>query len=289
MGTTQEQLEEREQQITDEAEELFGSSSDGSDPAAVVEPSATPASPTEPSDVEPAEPEAPRFYEIGGRSVPAEAAETAMEFVEWARANPDRLYEFDQYLQGHAQIVLPGQQQQQPAGETDDEELDDWESLPAAVRSRLERMDTIEEMLTGLTEEQARSRLSMASSAIGQARTQFQKTYEISDEDMAAIESEAGALGILPALVRRAGDAVQGTYDTLETAYMRMPQYRSREIGRTLTEHKQAETRQRKASRLTGGSGSVPRTRSTPQTTEEIDAEMADIVRRAMRGEPIDE
>lgn len=203
-------------------------------------------------------------------------------------------------LNGELTVEQATQQAQQalaPVAETPppDLDLDDpnikhlWDQYQAQgdmVRDLRQRVETHDDFLQ-------RQHREANESYINRATASFKERFELSDEEVQHISQIAGGLEILPALKNgfnpltgqyERPDAIAAVERALEIAYWNHPEYRNREYQRQMDQQKTDNKRKQKLAAVSGNSGSVPRSRPTPQTREGRHAAMVQEVEAAMSG-----
>jgi hypothetical protein len=227
-----------------------------------------------------------QVIDLLGERLSNEEAQSLRDFYRWARQNPQHIQAFDAYLSGQAQIVPLGQQppqspvggQSAQAGRDSQPAADPYEDLEPVVAERLREIDQIKERQLAWEREQQQQQFVVAQRAVGEGQTRFQQKMGLSDDEIETLAQEAAGLGMLPHMIQQTGDIVSAVEQTLETAYWRSPEWRSRELQRQVAQQQNDAKRQRKASSLSGSSGSVPRTSPEPSTAaERRDAMVAEI------------
>lgn len=243
----------------------------------------------------------PDVIRIGNAEIPADSAEQVATFWAWMNENPQQAVEFMGYLMGDYELapkVAGGRQPEGPLAapgaptSTPPVPDEDWEYLPESVRQRLQHVDMLEqriaqhdELLRQQYAEQQAQQIQRVQSAIEQGVGSFRTKYDVDDDTLERLKTEAGRLGLAGTLAAQYGDQARGVAEALELAYLRDPALRERELARQTAELQQEREKQKKLASLGGSSAQAPtRSASQPSTPEEVRAAMVDEIRRAQLG-----
>lgn len=230
------------------------------------------------------------------RTFTAPEMQRVFEVADWAaQLTPDQAALIDGVLSGQYQVVPRDQSFASPpagvptptgtpAGTSPDlPELDD-ELIDPALKAHLDYLRTQVESFTATTQQQQldqqRQSLETFEAAASQARTTFATDFNLSDDEVSAIEQRTVQLQIIPGFANQyRGNPALAIQKAFETVYWATPDYQAREVERRLEEERAASTtttnRKGKASALTGNGGSVPRTPANPAPLTQVERRAA--------------
>lgn len=252
-------------------------------------------------------------YEVGGRTLTQSEMEAVLSLSDyWSSVPAEQVQQIDQFLAGRAQLHPGfgiGAQPGSPAagqpgdgggaahagtvpGITDDEE---WLDPRAAaeiqrLRQQVEAQGELQSRLlqhtVQSTAEQQRQLLINRTDAAAES---YAALRQITPEEMQQLTNIVAQSGVfMPILQRHSGNvetAVQEAYDLM---YWQVDSLRQRALDAQTIAYIERETEarrtRRKATSLTSGGGSAPRTQPTPQTRADREAAMVAEVRAAMAG-----
>jgi hypothetical protein len=254
--------------------------------------------PAEGSEVAPP-PSGPQRVRVLDREFDEADAQALVEFYDWVRNNPQQAVAIDSYLRGQARLVPsdydPAGQAQVPAGpstppaEPEPDPLDDLDPAVAEVlRERLSKVDELSERLQtyeqSYEQAQARQWESQVSSAIQRGQETAATKFGLSQDEVQELMGEAAGMNIVAPLLSQRGDPNAAVDEALEIAYWRSPKFREHALTKMALQEAESAKRQRKASALSGGSGSVPRTDKTPSTSTDRRSAMVSEIAQAVNG-----
>jgi hypothetical protein len=262
------------------------------DDAAVVDAPADVEGQQPPAEEPPAE--GPRRVAVLDREFDEHDARALVEFYDWVRQNPQQAMAIDSYLRGEAQLVPQGYQQSQPQQAPQQQqappepEHDDLEDLDPALRDRLRRIDELEQRIqqyeqVSVQERQAQYQQQVAA-AVQRGGQSAQQKYGLTEEEAQELLGEAAALNIVGPLAAQRGDPVVAVEEALEIAYWRSPKFREHALTKMAQQEAESAKRQRKASALSGGSGSVPRNQGAPSNPTDRRSAMVNEISQALNG-----
>lgn len=275
------------------------------DPAADVEELEGDVEPPSPAAPPQDTPPAPDYIDIAGRQVPTSAAEQLSNLYDFIDRYPEQAAQFSAYLNGQYDLVPRGQgsapaqppEEEPPIPAPPPLRDEDLEYLPDPVRERIRAIDAAQERLDRMEramgeysqvaqlqyEQVQAERARAAQSAINAGTTAFREEYDLSEEDMTALQQDAAKLGVVERLAEEYNDPIRAVKETLELAYLRNPDYREREFARREQQLQDRRKKDKKLGAISGSGGSVTRS-STPSTPEERREAMVREIADAIRG-----
>ena len=238
----------------------------------------------------PEAPPSPRLVQIGNLSVPEEELQSLLEFQNWARGNPDKMEAFGQYLRGEAQFIK--ERRAEPEEPKVDWSLVDpnikaaYDAQAKTISELNERVQSFEEPLTYMQQEQMNRGRAEAQQAVDAAAGKIQERFKLNDDELDQLADEAEKLNIVPSL-RAQGMAPQAALETaLETAFWRDEKWRARVVDEEIAS-RGASDRKARASQVTGMSGgNGDGLSSRPANEQERRDAMASEIAEALRGTP---
>ena len=220
------------------------------------------------------------YIQLGDVKVPQEEAERVAKFWDWMNTNPDEAMKFVGYMTGEYQLIPHGQQpvqqapqqpvQQAPQQPIEPEYDEDWDLLPDSVQERLKKVDQLEGYLAQQQQIQMQQQAAQNQKHVEAAQAQFASAYDLSNEQVHSLATEAARLNIVPALYSETGDPIKAVERALEIVYLQSENGREREFNKRLADAEEAAARKRKMASVGGTAGSVPR-----QDTDAVPADAA--------------
>lgn len=285
--------------FADAVDERFRQHEEPGEPGEGDTPSGAPDDGQENPDAGPPGDQDEGFITVNGQQLPVQDIEALLEFQAWARQNPQHMQAFGAYLEGQAEFVPKGQEQEEPKPKQDDE---DWEDLDPATKKQIEslrereaelerKIQEIQQPLAAMQQQSYADQVAHATKVVNEVKQQFQEQWGLSDEEVNALEREATQAQILPAIRQQEPDLHKAVAATLETAFWRNPNYRQKAMDVELTRSGAAEQRKALASRVSGAGGSTDRgvgfSKGVDQMSEQErrDAMVAEI-EESLRGTP---
>ena len=208
------------------------------------------------------------YIQLGDVRVPQEEAERVAKFWDWMNTNPDEAMKFVGYMTGEYQLIPHGQQapaqqqapvqQQQPAEPVEDP-YEDWDLLPDSVQARLKKVDQLEGYLAQQQQTQQHALAQQNQKHVETAQAQFATAYDLSNEEVHRMATEAARLNIVPALLQETGDPIRAVERALEIVYLQSENGREREFNKRVAATESDAARKRKMASVGGSAGSVPR------------------------------
>ena len=208
------------------------------------------------------------YIQLGDVRVPQEEAERVAKFWDWMNTNPDEAMKFVGYMTGEYQLIPHGQQapaqqqapvqQQQPAEPVEDP-YEDWDLLPDSVQERLKKVDQLEGYLAQQQQTQQHAIAQQNQRHVETAQAQFATAYDLSNEEVHRMATEAARLNIVPALLQETGDPIRAVERALEIVYLQSENGREREFNKRVAATESDAARKRKMASVGGSAGSVPR------------------------------
>ena len=208
------------------------------------------------------------YIQLGDVRVPQEEAERVAKFWDWMNTNPDEAMKFVGYMTGEYQLIphgqqAPAQQQapvqlQQPAEPVEDP-YEDWDLLPDSVQERLKKVDQLEGYLAQQQQTQQHALAQQNQKHVETAQAQFATAYDLSNEEVHRMATEAARLNIVPALLQETGDPIRAVERALEIVYLQSENGREREFNKRVAATESDAARKRKMASVGGSAGSVPR------------------------------
>ena len=208
------------------------------------------------------------YIQLGDVRVPQEEAERVAKFWDWMNTNPDEAMKFVGYMTGEYQLIPHGQQapaqqqapvqQQQPAEPVEDP-YEDWDLLPDSVQERLKKVDQLEGYLAQQQQTQQHALAQQNQKHVETAQAQFATAYDLSNEEVHRLATEAARLNIVPALLQETGDPIRAVERALEIVYLQSENGREREFNKRVAATESDAARKRKMASVGGSAGSVPR------------------------------
>ena len=208
------------------------------------------------------------YIQLGDVRVPQEEAERVAKFWDWMNTNPDEAMKFVGYMTGEYQLIPHGQQapaqqqapvqQQQPAEPVEDP-YEDWDLLPDSVQERLKKVDQLEGYLAQQQQTQQHALAQQNQKHVETAQAQFATAYDLSNEEVHRMATEAARLNIVPALLQETGDPIRAVERALEIVYLQSENGREREFNKRVAATESDAARKRKMASVGGSAGSVPR------------------------------
>ena len=208
------------------------------------------------------------YIQLGDVRVPQEEAERVAKFWDWMNTNPDEAMKFVGYMTGEYQLIPHGQQapaqrqapvqQQQPAEPVEDP-YEDWDLLPDSVQARLKKVDQLEGYLAQQQQTQQYAFAQQNQKHVETAQAQFATAYDLSNEEVHRMATEAARLNIVPALLQETGDPIRAVERALEIVYLQSENGREREFNKRVAATESDAARKRKMASVGGSAGSVPR------------------------------
>ena len=208
------------------------------------------------------------YIHLGDVRVPQEEAERVAKFWDWMNTNPDEAMKFVGYMTGEYQLIPHGQQapaqqqapvqQQQPAEPVEDP-YEDWDLLPDSVQERLKKVDQLEGYLAQQQQTQQHALAQQNQKHVETAQAQFATAYDLSNEEVHRMATEAARLNIVPALLQETGDPIRAVERALEIVYLQSENGREREFNKRVAATESDAARKRKMASVGGSAGSVPR------------------------------
>jgi vacuolar-type H+-ATPase subunit I/STV1 len=228
----------------------------------------------------PAPPAEPETVRVGEREMSIQDAQALVEFSDWVRANPEKAVAIDAYLRGQAEFRPVEVEPQAPAQPPLSEET--LEDLDPAVRQRLETVDVLQQRLDALQAQQTQANQAQFQAAVQRGADNIKDKYALTDEEVQELQVIGAGMNVLPGIAQQRGDYVSAVEETLELAYWQTEKFRDAAVARYSAEQAEAEKRKRKASSISGGSGSVPRGPKAPSTKEDRREAMVQAITQAM-------
>ena len=208
------------------------------------------------------------YIQLGDVRVPQEEAERVAKFWDWMNTNPDEAMKFVGYMTGEYQLIPHGQQapaqqqapvqQQQPAEPVEDP-YEDWDLLPDSVQERLKKVGQLEGYLAQQHQTQQHALAQQNQKHVETAQAQFATAYDLSNEEVHRMATEAARLNIVPALLQETGDPIRAVERALEIVYLQSENGREREFNKRVAATESDAARKRKMASVGGSAGSVPR------------------------------
>ncbi len=222
--------------------------------------------------------------QILDRTYSTDDAKALVEFYDWVKSNPQQAIAIDSYLKGQATftpVEAPGTPAQPaPAAPAVDEEI--FEDLPEVVKQKLTQVDTLQQRIDALDQERAIAHQSEVQGAIARGSASFKDRYSLTDDEITELQQIGAGLNVLQGLAAQKGDLVSAVEETLEMAYWRTEKFRDVAVSKYAEQQAADTKRQAKASSLSGGSGSVPRTPKAASTNEDRRLGMVAAITQAM-------
>jgi hypothetical protein len=240
------------------------------------------------------EPELPATIRIGQYDLTPEDAERLAATYKWMSDYPEEATKFAGYLSGAYEMYPVGTEPapQEPEKRWDADDDENWAFVPDALKQKVSKLDELEERMAQyeqyLAVEQDRymaAARAQAESSVTSGIAKFREEYDITDTEVDQLRSEAAQLGVVPALNAQYNDPVRATYEALELAYLRNPDYRQREMDRKLQELQVDNKRQRKLASIGGQGGTAPAKQpKVPSTPDEMREAMVRDIAEAING-----
>lgn len=210
-------------------------------------------------------------------------ARSLVEFYDWVKANPAQAIAIDTYLRGQAQFVPVGQEQQPAPVAPAEPEPDAFEDLDPALRAKLKQIDELTARVAEQDQARAREYQSEVEAAVIRGTAAAATRLGLSDEEAEELKKIGAAMNVLPGLAQQKnGDLVAAVEATMDLAYWSTPKFRDQAVLKFAEQQTTERRRQAKASSLSGGSGSVPRTPKEPSTNEGRREAMVSAIAEAM-------
>lgn len=142
------------------------------------------------------------------------------------------------------------------------------------------RLDQLQPMVESATQALNSQKAEQAGVFLNRARDAFAKEYDLTPEDVARVQTVAGNMNILPAMMSpidpitglpRVVDPLDAIASTFKTAYALMPEFEAKRQAKYNAVARTDQTRKKKLSSLAGSSGSVPKSQTPrePKTANE--------------------
>jgi hypothetical protein len=239
-------------------------------------------------DQPPEEPPSPRLVQVGNLSVPEDEVVSLLEFQNWARANPDKMEAFGQYLRGEAEFRVPEKPKQPEIDWTvvDPNIKSAYEQQAARLEELQSKIDAFEEPITQIQEQQASQFRNEVQVALDAATGKIQERFKLNDDELDQLAEDAAKLNIVPSL-RSQGMEPQAALETaLETAFWSGERWRTRVVDEEIAA-RNGNDRKSRASQITGVSGGNGEGLSSrPQNEGDRRAAMTAEIAEALRGTP---
>lgn len=229
----------------------------------------------------------PDRVSVLGRDLQQVEAQSLLDFYDWVRSNPQQAMAIDAYMRGQAQFVVPDPTPPQPtAPPTSDVDEGEWDELPKPVRDKLAEIDQLKQQVGFQEQDRQMQRQALAQAAVQRGAANFAERYSLNEEELEELQRDTAALGILPGIAAQRGDMLAAVEEALDIAYWRNEKFRSRQMDAYQKQQNETQRRQRKASSVSGGSGSSPRVPDNIDTStpEGRKAAMVAMISQAQNG-----
>lgn len=258
-----------------------------------------PVAPTTDSGITPEPSAVQELVTLGGVNLTQEQTQQLIGLWNWAsNMDEDQRTLVDAVLTGHYDLVLKGSGTETPtppvvlpSTQQAPPTLPDTDDLSPEVRTYLSSLEQRLGSLAAATEEarlrQEQEQATILRSAVTEGTKAFQSKYNLEEAEAIALTHQVATMQILPSYATRyPGQPAAAMNAALEAVYWTTPQYQQREVERRLAAERAAQTstdtKTAKASSLTGGGGSVPRTEPPAQTGRQATIQgIADEIRNA--------
>lgn len=224
---------------------------------------------------------APSQVDILGREFNEADARSLVEFYDWVKQNPAQAIAIDNYLRGQAQFVPVGQEpaKVQPA----EPEEDPLEDVDPALRKKLAEIDELRAKVDQYDQQQQTHRANEIENAVSRGKIKAQEKYGLSEEEADELMAIGANMNVVQGIAQQKnGDFVGAVEETLDLAYWNTEKFRDQAVLRFAQQQATEQKRQKKASSISGGSGSVPRTTKEPSTNEGRREAMVSAIAEAM-------
>lgn len=233
-------------------------------PGELQEPEPEPAPVETPAAELPTEAE---VLDILGQNLPVAEVRALLEFRQWASENPQLMAGFNDVLTGRARFapvdepIAPAPVTPVPAGPAPILSEDDLADLPEAVRAKLGRIDSLEAMFGEFQQNQQREQQARNGASVDAAARAFGRKFDLNEQEVQEVAASVARAGhLLPGYIQsNQGDVERGTLAAFEATYLSSPQGLQRELDRRERLNRDDLERKRKASKLGGSSGVIPR------------------------------
>jgi hypothetical protein len=244
----------------------------------------------------PAAPE-PEKVNVLGRELLRDEAEALLEFLDWARANPEYLAAFDSYLAGEAELVPRGQKPpassasapppapelatSQPAPSANGKTAPAPAASPDAETNELAEL---RRQVAEMRQHFATQQMAAARAAVLEGQQRFAKQWGLTDQEIEDLSNVAARLGVVAQLAQQTGDMTTAVERALELAMWSEPTWRERALRAQEASEAAERERQRKASSLAGSAATISGSMNAPQTPEARREAMVAEIAEALRG-----
>lgn len=226
------------------------------------------------------------IYNVGGRLVTQEQLDSLLAFQDTIAQDAELRATIEQHFAG-GRSSSPGSPppSDDPLASLPEEYRDDpgIQALAKLITQQSSELQRLSQAVNVQYETQASRQAREFETAVATGLANFQTARNLSDEDMAAIRTEAARLNIVDAYAQSL-PPVAAVEKALEVAYFANETYRKREIDAQAQASRQDTTRKQKLAAISGSSGSTPRVQPAPTTPEGNRRAMVDAVGQMMNG-----
>lgn len=238
----------------------------------------------------------PEKVNVLGRELLRDEAEALLEFLDWARANPEYLAAFDSYLAGEAELVPrgqkpPAQPPATPASAPPAPELATSQPAPSAngkaapaPAAETDELTELRRQVAEMRQHFATQQMAAARAAVLEGQQRFAKQWGLTDQEIEDLSNVAARLGVVAQLAQQTGDMTTAVERALELAMWSEPTWRERALRAQEASEAAERERQRKASSLAGGAATISGSMNAPQTPEARREAMVAEIAEALRG-----
>jgi hypothetical protein len=239
----------------------------------------------------------PEKVNVLGRELLRDEAEALLEFLDWARANPEYLAAFDSYLAGEAELVPRGQKPpaQPPATSASAPPAPELatsqpapsangKAAPLAAGTETDELTELRRQVAEMRQHFATQQMAAARAAVLEGQQRFAKQWGLTDQEIEDLSNVAARLGVVAQLAQQTGDMTTAVERALELAMWSEPAWRERALRAQEASEAAERERQRKASSLAGSAATISGSMNAPQTPEARREAMVAEIAEALRG-----
>lgn len=240
-----------------------------------------------------------QVYEIGGRTLTQTELNNVLALSDyWSQVPTEQVQNVDAYLRGQAQIQAPSPTPTPtatPTATSPDVNADEWEDprAAAAFHQMQEELATLRAQTQALTQHTvqtgATNQQRQMENSIDQALQVYGEKRQLSAEELSAMTDAVESFNIFGGIVaKNGGDIPKAVDEAFDLIYWQVPALRDRAFQQVLAKQVEEDAgvrhQRRRATSLSTGGSSAPRTRPTaPQSGDAFTSMVAEL-NAAMNG-----